>query len=103
MEKALISKGRSTKSLKLLPHEINSVESKMIRYKYGPWDFRYKRFINVLIGRQLAQYRVDGKIISIGLTEKGRQLFESIKEDPIFEDLFRRSKILRSHFDLTRN
>ena len=48
LEQALKRKGKSTNSIKVKPHEIDSVESKMIRYKFGPWDNRYWEFLRIL-------------------------------------------------------
>ena len=101
LEKALLARGKSIRAVQIQEYERSSVESKMVRYKYGPWDFRYKKFINLLIGRRLVYHKVEGKTVRVGLTDKGREVFERFRQEDTFEDLVRRSKLLRSHFDLT--
>ena len=58
LERALSIKKAPTSKARVAEHERKSVESKMIRYKYGPWDFRYRRFINLLVSKELAHVSV---------------------------------------------
>lgn len=101
LEKAVQAKGKAAKDVKVQEFERSSVESKMVRYKYGPWDFRYRRFINILIGRGLAFYSMDGKTVNIGLTENGIALANNIMVEPTFSDISRRAKIVYNQFDNT--
>src|SRR5262245_34423509 len=41
LERALHARNRSTHSVKVKPFERLSVESRMVRYRFGPWDHRY--------------------------------------------------------------
>lgn len=45
LERALAAKGRSTRDVQLEDHERLSVESQMVRYRFGPWDHRYREFL----------------------------------------------------------
>ena len=49
LERALRQRNKSTRRVEVAEHERLSVESSMVRFRYGPWDFRYRRFINLLI------------------------------------------------------
>lgn len=81
-------------------NERHSVESAMVRFKYGPWDFRYRRFLNLLVGRGLATVETKGRAYQIGLTERGRTTATELAEKPENADLLLRSKALKRHFDI---
>lgn len=101
LEKALEARNTNVKKVNLKDYEKRSVESKMIRFKYGPWDFRYRRFINILIGKGLVFHYVEGKTINVGITTKGEELVKKLEEDDIHRDTLQRAKILKQHFDLS--
>src|SRR5690348_13090158 len=48
LEQALEYINSPTGNLLIKPHERNSVESKMIRFRYGPWDYRYYEYLAIL-------------------------------------------------------
>jgi hypothetical protein len=100
LSKALDKKGFSSTSLKLKDFEKKSVESRMIRYHYGPWDSRYRRFINILVSKGLVEVEVQKNTILIGLTDKGVNVTKSLHQFPIFDDYFERSDILKEYFDI---
>jgi hypothetical protein len=81
--------------------EIGSVESSMIRFKYGPWDFRYRRFLNLLSSKGLAHIFVSGRTVHVGITKKGRTVAEELKNAPEFSDLTSRARLLKTHLDLS--
>ena len=101
LHRALEAKGRTTRDVELQDHEHKSVESQMVRYRFGPWDHRYREFLNVLIAKDLAAVSVEGRTVVIGLTNKGRITADSLVSDPLFEAYARRSTALKRHFDIT--
>ena len=100
LEHALEVKGRSTKGLSLADHERLSVESEMVRYRFGPWDHKYREFLNILVAKRLIFIRLEGRKVIIGLSPCGYTLAEELAVEPIFQDYARRSKLLKSHFDI---
>lgn len=100
LERALIAKDRSTAEVKLEEHERFSVESQMVRYRFGPWDHRYREFLNILIGKGLACMNVEGRTVVISITEEGRACAERIFADDTFEPYLRRARVLKRHFNL---
>jgi hypothetical protein len=68
LERALRKLNHSV-AVDIAEHERISVESTMVRYRYGPWDFRYRRFINLLVAKGLVTVYVQGRTIHIGLTD----------------------------------
>lgn len=100
LERALAAKGRSTRDVKLEDHERLSVESQMVRYRFGPWDHRYREFLNILVGKGLVTVSVEGRKVVIMLTERGRTLASELSATPEFRDYARRSSLLKRHFDV---
>jgi len=101
LERALAQTGKQMKKSPPLDFERKSVETKMIRFKYGPWDFRYRRFINTLIGLDLVYIRQGGRSYYLGITEKGVSKANELQVNEAFYDLLERAKIIKSHFNLS--
>jgi hypothetical protein len=82
----------------LAPPESNSIESRMIRYLYGPWDHVYYPTIAYLTGKRLIQ--IDGKrqLEVFRLTPRGLEVANQISEDPAYMDLAARAHIVHSLF-----
>jgi hypothetical protein len=99
--RALHAKHCSSESVKVLSHEQSSVESRMVRYRFGPWDHRYRMLLNSLIARGLATVSIEGRTVSIGLTRAGLELAGKLGSADSFRDIARRAKTIRANFDLT--
>jgi len=99
LERALEAKNRSTREVQVSEHERKSIESSMVRYHYGPWDHRYRRFINLLVARGLAEVGPEGRTLRVGLTGAGRDAAERLASDERFEDVARRAKVLYRDFN----
>jgi len=72
----------------------------MVRFRFGPWDYRYRRFLNVLVGKGLAAVRVDKRTVIIHLTERGREAAAALSQEPEFASLRQRAGLLKRHLDL---
>lgn len=81
--------------------ERHSIEARMVRFKYGPWDHRYRRFLNTLAGRGLVAVGASGRTIMIGLTERGRRAASSLREEPEYAAIAQRAILLKRHLDLS--
>lgn len=101
LERALETKNKPTKSVELEEHERYSVESEMVRYRFGPWDHRYREILNVMVAQGLAKVIVEGRKVVVTLTDKGRENAKRLGQNRAFEPYIKRSKILKSNFDLT--
>lgn len=98
LERALLTTGKIVKS-NVKEYERRSVESKMVRFKYGPWDFRYRRFINTLVGLGLVYIRLEGRSYNLGLTDKGIDVAKLLIADEAFQDLANRARLIRINFN----
>jgi hypothetical protein len=99
LEQALLKRNLPIENLAILDYERKSVESAMIRYKYGPWDPRYVTFLNLLIGMGLCEIRKEGRTVYIGLTKKGIEVANELEDSTEFEITVNRAHILRRYFD----
>jgi hypothetical protein len=69
------------------------VEAPMIRYRYGPWDPRYRQFLAFLEARQLIRITVT-RPERVSLTASGRQLAEQIANKSSFAPIVERCDIM---------
>lgn len=101
LETALEAKGRTIRGVDVESYERSSVESKMVRYRFGPWDHRYREFLNIMVGKGLLSVTLQGRTVIISSTPLGRSTAQEIAGNPIFADYQKRSEILKRHFDLS--
>jgi len=94
LERLLVFQNKRTDKLKIQYYERTSIESKMIRFKYGPWDTRYRRWIGILVAKGLAITFKKGNTIHVGLTEKGKEITLILGDLQEFADFKIRSKLI---------
>ena len=100
LKRALIAKNKSFKDVQLEEYECFSVESEMVRYRFGPWDHKYHEFLNSLVCKDLIKISIEGRKVVIMITEKGHSLAEDLILKTEFLAYSRRSKLLKRHFNL---
>lgn len=101
LERALQIRAGKGHETKLEDYERKSIESSMVRYRFGPWDFRYRRFLNTLISKGLVRVTTEGRTINIHLTELGRHAAQELAETREFSTLTHRARLLKRHCDLS--
>jgi len=99
LERALEAKNVPKPEAEVKPYERQTIESTMVRYRYGPWDFRYRRFLNILIGKGLVHVKIEGRTTKIGITEKGLRTYTELIDTEAYQDLLKRAKLLKRNFD----
>lgn len=101
LQRALEVRGRSTSEVNLEEHEQLSVESQMVRYRFGPWDHRYREFLNILVAKGLATVSVEGRKVVISTTQAGDQIAERLSLTGEFRPHAQRARVLKRHLDLS--
>ena len=101
LERALIARDARPGEAQVMDFERTNVEARMVRYKYGPWDFRYRRFINLLVAKGLVHVFVHGRTVHLGITQSGRDIAEELERDGNFYSLHQRCVLLKRHVDLS--
>jgi hypothetical protein len=78
--------------------ENSSIESTMIRYRYGPWDPKYRLYLTILECKGLIQLNAIRKRIDINMTPKGFEIYYKLISKTEFSDYIQRSKIIHKYF-----
>lgn len=81
--------------------ERQAVESRMVRYKYGPWDDRYYPVLGTLVGLGLVTLSKAGRTLVMSLTPAGADLASDIAGQEDWQQVDFRASFLRTHFDIT--
>jgi hypothetical protein len=92
--KALYSFGKYKELQTISEAERNTIEARMIRFRFGPWDKRYRRWISLMVSRGLANTYLDGKTVNVKLTDNGREIAFHLADLPEFESLSVRSHLV---------
>lgn len=101
LERALRARDAKPGAAEVPEFEKTTVESTMVRFKYGPWDFRYRRLLNILVAKKLLHLSVRGRTVNIGITRRGREVAQALGNQPEFGELRLRSKLLKSYLNLS--
>lgn len=101
LERALVAREVLNPDIDVHDFERHSIEAHMVRFKYGPWDHRYRRFLNTLAGRGLVAVGRSGRTILIGLTARGRQAASALRDEPEYAAIGQRAALLKRHLDLS--
>ena len=97
LEKALLARGLSAKNIPVDDFDRLTIEARMIRYRYGPWDHRYRRFLNTVAEEDQALVNrlteaIDAKReATLDITERMKE-----QESLIAEFITMKFKIVRS-------
>ena len=98
LAKAFQIEGRSIKTIQIKDFENDLVESAMIRYRFGPWDHGYWSVLSSLESLNLIQIAKINGVTCYKITKMGETVVSKIANYPIFDDYFRRSKLVVSTF-----
>ena len=98
MERALVAVNRADAVPQMEPHERDTIEGRMIRFRYGPWDSRYRRWIALMVSKGLAATCVQGRTVHVKLTDSGATVARQLQEHAEFAGLTTRSQSIASAF-----
>ncbi|NCT84091.1 MAG: hypothetical protein GXC94_13145 [Comamonadaceae bacterium] len=98
LERALVADGRDPAIAGVKEFERTTIETKMIRFRYGPWDHRYRRWVALLAARGLVVASVVGKTVNIWPTEEGEAMAAALADSLALEDLAKRAQLVAKRF-----
>lgn len=98
LERALVASNRKTSEANVQTFERTTIESKMIRFRYGPWDHRYRRWISLMAARGLVTLGVQGKTVQIWLTPEGHDIAEVLANNQPHLTLADRALVVTKRF-----
>jgi hypothetical protein len=67
----------------------------MIRFRYGPWDKRYRKWLAILSAKNLVRVFVEGRTVRVVLTEAGIPVAKRLIDKVEFADLVRRAEMVK--------
>ena len=79
-------------------HELDNVETRMIRYKYGPWDNIYYAVLVYLIAKDLITVEIKQNVEHFVLTDAGQEAVQYLANQETFETIIVRAKALKFLF-----
>jgi hypothetical protein len=77
------------------------IETRMVRFRYGPWDPAYFALIGRLVGRGLITTVPIRTGTAYRTTEAGARLAQEVASTTAWGEVAERIKVLRSKFNLT--
>lgn len=98
LERALTSAGKDPRKAEVAEYERTTIESKMIRFRYGPWDHRYRRWVALMAARGLVTVDVKGKTVQLWPTPEGQAVATALANQEPLEDLATRAKLVARSF-----
>ncbi len=98
LERALQHVGQNPEKAEIQPYERDTIETKMIRFRYGPWDGRYRRWLSLLVAKGLAEVTTKGRTVHITLTSRGYDTAAVLRQSEHFMDIAKRSDMITQTF-----
>jgi len=90
------SKPKRPDQVTISEEDVDTVEAKMIRFRYGPWDNRYRRWLSVLVAKGLVSVWHHGRTVKVAVTELGRDVALNLAAHREFLGLAQRSHVIVS-------
>lgn len=94
LERALVARNVDATAANIKEFERNTIETKMTRFRYGPWDERYRRWIGLLVARGLVSTYAKGRTVHVELKDRGKEVATQLSEQNEFKDLDQRSRLI---------
>jgi len=99
-EKAMLARDVSPRRIPIEDYERNTVEAQMVRYRFGPWDHRYRRFLNLLAAKGLVRIDTNGRNVRVSLTDTGKHRAAQLADDDSYRPLLSRARLLKDKIDI---
>jgi hypothetical protein len=77
------------------------VDSRMVRYRYGPWDPAYYALLGRLVGKRLVEPTPFERGIGYRATEEGQAVAKRLQYTEDWAIVGRRARLLKKHLDLS--
>jgi len=84
-----------------LQNNVPDVETKMVRYRFGPWDPAYFVILGRLIGKNLVVPVPFDRGIGFRATDLGREIAADLRREPAWVPSVERLTLLRRHLNLS--
>jgi hypothetical protein len=92
------NKAINKKRVILQSYEINSIDARMMKFNFAPWDLKYRRIVSILKAKDLIQIDIEGKKIVLGISNKGIDISRKLSDFNNYEYMAVRSRIIKTVF-----
>lgn len=96
-DKAMGLRGIPSEDVRAASQDKN-IETRMVRFRYGPWDPSHYAVLGSLIGRGLITTVREKKYVAFRATDRGSTVARRLAQTEPWSDVDRRSKLLRRAF-----
>jgi hypothetical protein len=96
-EKAMTLRGIQTTDIHATSEDRN-IETRMVRFRYGPWDPAHYAILGSLIGRGLVEAVREERAVTFRTTGAGKELAGRLGETAPWSDVLGRAVLLRKAF-----
>ena len=94
---------RALTAIEQAESEGRTIESRMMRYRYGPWDPAYYALLGRLVGKGLAEPVPEPGGVGYRLTPRGKRVADALAADEAWATVSERAGLLKAYFDLSGN
>ncbi|MEG4424923.1 MULTISPECIES: hypothetical protein [unclassified Microcoleus] len=101
LERALPARGTSSNKADIKDYERQSIEANTAYYSYKPWSVEYRRFISLLVAKDLVSLDFEKNIIKVTLSRKGIEVANSLSKKESYSIIEKRASILKQNFNLS--
>lgn len=98
LERALSAIGVGAQTTLVRDFERKTVEARMVRFRYGPWDPLYRRWLALLVAKRLVHLSTYGRTVQIYCTNSGRDIADALAEKAELSDVAQRARLVVEHF-----
>jgi hypothetical protein len=98
LERALVAAGKNPEKAGIAEFERTTIESKMVRFRYGPWDHRYRKWVALMAARRLIAVDVKGKTVQLWPTPEGEAMAAILADQGPLEGLAVRAELVAKSF-----
>lgn len=81
--------------------EGHTIESRMVRYRYGPWDPAYFALLGRLVGKGFIEPVSEPRGIGYRTTDSGSSVAQKLADTPEWNVTAERARLLKRFFDLS--
>lgn len=96
-EKAMGLRGIPAEDVRAASEDRN-IETRMVRFRYGPWDPSHYAVLGSLIGRGLIRTVREERYVAFRTTDRGAEVARRLAQTEPWSDIGRRSRLLRRAF-----
>lgn len=96
LARVLEDQGKTALAAKIPKEERDTIEAKMIRFRYGPWDSRYRKWVSLLVAKGACTTYLSGRTVNVKLTELGAKIAATLQKKLEFAELASRGKLVNT-------